>query len=135
MAHSSDTRPKHMSSPISLHGVDITALDARDVCLGMPADFQLTDDSPRRQRHSPSLSAGRIPDPDPDPDDGPAADSRSRSLSTWIYPYRRPPGSSPSLSARAKDADDAACESASCLWASVSSADPQQLPTYLPSLR
>ncbi|KAI5267797.1 hypothetical protein E4T47_07922 [Aureobasidium subglaciale] len=116
-----DARPKHMSSPISLHGIDISSLDARDV-FGLGMDNGLTalpspspdlsrarEDGDRqsfRSAHSPSLSAGRITDDTTVSHFDPPPDSRSRSVSTWIYPYRKPPGSSPALSIRAKDCDD-----------------------------
>ncbi|KAG2165108.1 hypothetical protein VTO58DRAFT_108119 [Aureobasidium pullulans] len=126
MAHKSpstlaDSRPKHMSSPISLHGIDISSLDARDIFgLGMPSeltalptaspDLSRTREDPDRQSsrsaHSPSLSAGRITDDSTVSHFDPPPESRSRSVSTWIYPYRKAPGSSPSLSIRAKDNDD-----------------------------
>ncbi|KAI4727318.1 hypothetical protein E4T49_04902 [Aureobasidium sp. EXF-10728] len=117
-----DARPKHMSSPISLHGIDISSLDARDVFgLTMGSDLaalptaspdlsRAPEDVDRqsfRSAHSPSLSADRITDDGPVSHFDPPSESRTRSVSTWIYPYRRPPGSSPALSIRAKDSDDA----------------------------
>ena len=131
MAHKSpstlaDSRPKHMSSPISLHGIDISSLDARDVFgLTMGSDLSsLPSASPdlsraredvdrqnSRSAHSPSLSAGRITDDDHISHFDPPPESRSRSVSTWIYPSRQPTGSSPALSIRAKDSDNPLSES------------------------
>lgn len=135
MAHKSpstlaDSRPKHMSSPISLHGIDISSLDARDV-FGLTIGSDLSslpsaspdlsrprEDADRRSSrsaHSPSLSAGRITDDGQVSHFGPPSDSRSRSVSTWVYPSQRPTGSSPALSIRAKDNDDPLSESECCL--------------------
>jgi hypothetical protein len=121
-----DSRPKHMSSPISLHGIDISSLDARDVFgLTMGNDFSShpsaspdlsraredVDRRSSRSTHSPSLSADRITDDGHISHFDPPPDSRSRSVSTWIYPSRQPTDSSPGLSIRAKDGDNPSSES------------------------
>jgi hypothetical protein len=123
----SDSRSKHMSNPISLHGVDISALDARDVCVGVAGELtsmpytspNLSQDRRQslRSAHSPSLSAGTITaDASVSHFDSPPG-SRPRSVSNWVYPHRPAPASSSALSIRTKDGDNGACESACCVTA------------------
>lgn len=145
-----DSRPKHMSSPISLHGIDISSLDARDVFgLTMGSDLSsLPSASPDLSRaredidrqsshsgHSPSLSAGRVTDDGHISHFDPPTDSRSRSVSTWIYPSQQPAGSSPGLSIRAKGSDNPLSESECCLLLRIVTNRAHQLLLYRSLLR
>ncbi|GAB7357227.1 hypothetical protein MBLNU459_g8208t1 [Dothideomycetes sp. NU459] len=105
---------RRTSSPMDLHGIDITALDARDIHLSTASLTPLPASPDERERdqtksffgnHAPSPSTTRVKEDNPVSRQEPAGESRAKSISSWMYSHRKASGSTQVLSARRKDSD------------------------------
>lgn len=109
-----DDGARRPSSTMDLHGIDITALDARDIHLSTATLTPLPaspDDREREQaksffgNHTPSPAAPRNQEDSPVTRQDTTTESRSKSISNWMYSHRKASGSTQGLSLRRKDSD------------------------------